>query len=76
MFLSYHRAGAFVGSKPIPGDGEPVVGALKDIPGYYVASHSGATLGLIVGELLAFEVATGGEHPMLATFRPERFSAG
>ena len=64
-----------VGGKPIPGDGEPVIGAIKAIPGYYVAfSHSGATLGLIVGELLAFEVATGTEHPMLATFRPERFS--
>lgn len=65
-----------VGGKPIPGDGEPVVGALKAIPGYYVAfSHSGATLGLIVGELLAYEVATGTEHPMLATFRPERFES-
>lgn len=64
-----------VGGKPIPGDGEPVVGALKAVPGYYVAfSHSGATLGLIVGELLAYEVATGADHPMLATFRPERFS--
>ncbi|MBA8801057.1 glycine/D-amino acid oxidase-like deaminating enzyme [Agrobacterium sp. RC10-4-1] len=64
-----------VGGKPIPGDGEPVIGAFKAIPGYYVAfSHSGATLGLIVGELLAFEVVTGTEHPMLATFRPERFS--
>lgn len=64
-----------VGGKPIPGDGEPVIGAIKAIPGYYVAfSHSGATLGLIVGELLAFEVATHTEHPMLATFRPERFS--
>lgn len=64
-----------VGGKPIPGDGEPVIGAIKAIPGYYVAfSHSGATLGLIVGELLAFEVVTGTEHPMLATFRPERFS--
>ncbi|UNZ49888.1 NAD(P)/FAD-dependent oxidoreductase [Agrobacterium tumefaciens] len=64
-----------VGGKPIPGDGEPVIGAIKVIPGYYVAfSHSGATLGLIVGELLAFEVATRTEHPMLATFRPERFS--
>ncbi|APO77851.1 FAD dependent oxidoreductase protein (plasmid) [Rhizobium etli 8C-3] len=63
-----------VGGKPIPGDGEPVIGALKAIPGYYVAfSHSGATLGPIVGELLAYEVATGAEHPMLATFRPERF---
>ncbi len=47
---------------------------MKDIPGYYVAfSHSGATLGLIVGELLAYEVASGAEHPMLATFRPGRF---
>lgn len=47
----------------------------KPIPGYYVAfSHSGATLGLIVGELLAHEIATGAEHPMLATFRPERFA--
>ncbi|MBN8931712.1 MAG: FAD-binding oxidoreductase, partial [Rhizobium pusense] len=65
-----------VGGKPIPSDGEPVVGALKEIPGYYVAfSHSGATLGLIVGELLAFEVATGCEHPMLKTFRPERFAS-
>jgi glycine/D-amino acid oxidase-like deaminating enzyme len=65
-----------VGGKPIPGDGEPVVGALKAIPGYYVAfSHSGATLGLIVGELLAQEIATGAEHPMLATFRPERFAS-
>lgn len=64
-----------VGGKPIPGDGEPVVGALKAIPGYYVAfSHSGATLGLILGELLAFEVMRGAEHPMLATFRPERFA--
>jgi glycine/D-amino acid oxidase-like deaminating enzyme len=65
-----------VGGKPIPGDGEPVIGALKAIPGYYVVfSHSGATLGLIVGELLAYEIATGAEHPMLRTFRPERFSA-
>ncbi|WP_425624836.1 NAD(P)/FAD-dependent oxidoreductase [Agrobacterium radiobacter] len=64
-----------VGGKPIPGDGEPVIGAIKAIPGYYVAfSHSGATLGLITGELLAYEIATGAEHPMLATFRPERFA--
>ncbi len=64
------------GRKPIPGDGEPVMGELSAIPGYYVAfSHSGATLGLIVGELLAYEIATGARHPMLASFRPERFSA-
>lgn len=65
-----------VGGKPIPGDGEPVIGALKAVPGAYVAfSHSGATLGLIVGELLSWEIATAGEHPMLATFRPDRFAS-
>ena len=64
-----------VGPKPIPGDGDPVFGELQSIPGYFVAfSHSGATLGLIAGELLADEIATGKRHPLLANFRPERFS--
>ncbi|MGO6817241.1 NAD(P)/FAD-dependent oxidoreductase [Rhizobium leguminosarum] len=65
-----------VGPKPIPGDGEPVFGELPSISGYFVAfSHSGATLGLIAGELLADEIVTGRRHPLLADFRPERFSA-
>jgi glycine/D-amino acid oxidase-like deaminating enzyme len=64
-----------VGRKPIPGDGDPVFGELQAIPGYFVAfSHSGATLGLIAGELLAYEIATGRRHPMLENFRPERFA--
>jgi glycine/D-amino acid oxidase-like deaminating enzyme len=63
-----------VGPKPIPGDGEPVLGALPNVEGCYVAfSHSGATLGLIAGELLAEEIATGRKHPLLQPFRPERF---
>jgi len=63
-----------VGPKPIPGDGEPVFGQLNNIKGYYVAfSHSGATLGLIAGELLAGEIATGKDHPLLERFRPGRF---
>ncbi|MGX1163005.1 glycine/D-amino acid oxidase-like deaminating enzyme [Arthrobacter sp. SLBN-100] len=64
-----------VGRKPIPGDGEPVFGELEKLPGCFVAfTHSGATVGLIAGELLSFEILTGQKHPMLATFRPERFS--
>ena len=64
-----------IGRKPIPGDGEPVFGELAKVPGCYVAfTHSGATLGLIAGELIAGEILTGHKHPMLATFRPERFS--
>jgi glycine/D-amino acid oxidase-like deaminating enzyme len=64
-----------IGPKPIPGDGEPVLGELEAIPGYYVAfTHSGATLGLIVGELLAQEILTGQKSPLLASFRPARFT--
>ena len=63
-----------VGPKPIPAGGEPVFGQLDGISGYYVAfSHSGATLGLIAGELLAEEIVTGDPHPLLATFRSDRF---
>jgi glycine/D-amino acid oxidase-like deaminating enzyme len=64
-----------VGPKPVPKDGEPVLGALNAVPGYYVAfTHSGATMGLITGELLAREIVTGEASPLLATFRPDRFA--
>jgi len=64
-----------IGTKPVPGDGEPVLGLLGDVPGLYVAfTHSGATLGLIVGELLAHEIATGTPHPLLAPYRTSRFA--
>lgn len=64
-----------IGLKPVPGDGEPVVGELKKVPGCFVAfTHSGATLALILGELLSDEILHGVQHPMLATFRPERFN--
>ncbi|MBD0415232.1 FAD-binding oxidoreductase [Tianweitania sp. Rool2] len=67
---SYH-----CGPKPVPGDGESVIGPLDGIPGYFVAfSHSGATLGLITGELIAHEIVTGEASPLLAKFRPARFS--
>jgi glycine/D-amino acid oxidase-like deaminating enzyme len=64
-----------IGYKPIPGDGEPVLGALEQVPQCFVAfTHSGATLGLIVGDLLAGEIVTGESSPLLATFRPGRFA--
>jgi glycine/D-amino acid oxidase-like deaminating enzyme len=63
-----------MGPKPIPADGEPVIGQLTGIPGYHVVfSHSGATLGLIAGELLAGEIASGTPSPLLEPFRPARF---
>jgi glycine/D-amino acid oxidase-like deaminating enzyme len=63
-----------LGRKPVPGDGEPVLGELSAVPRCFVAfTHSGATLGLIAGELLAGEIRTGEPHPLLASFRPDRF---
>jgi len=32
------------------------------------------TLALIAGELVAAEIITGHEHPMLTAYRPERFT--
>jgi glycine/D-amino acid oxidase-like deaminating enzyme len=64
-----------IGPKPVPGDGEPVLGQLGDIEGLYVAfTHSGATLALIIGELLAYEMITGQRHPLLAPFAVSRFT--
>jgi glycine/D-amino acid oxidase-like deaminating enzyme len=63
-----------IGPKPIPGDGEPVLGRVDHVGGLYVAfTHSGATLGLIAGELLAYEIITGAAHPMLVDFNLRRF---
>ncbi|MBO0981923.1 FAD-binding oxidoreductase [Microbacterium sp. SD291] len=64
------------GLKPIPGDGEPVVGAVSAIDGLYMLfTHSGATLGLILGELVAEEILTGKPSPVLDAFRLDRFDA-
>lgn len=64
------------GWKPVPADGYPVLGAINERPGCYIAfTHSGATLALIIGELLSGEIITGKLHPMLALYRPERFNA-
>ena len=64
-----------IGPKPIPGDGEPVLGRLGDISGLHIAfTHSGATLALIVGELLAQQIISGQPHPLLRPYSPHRFS--
>jgi glycine/D-amino acid oxidase-like deaminating enzyme len=53
------RMGSYgVGPKPIPGDGDPILGQVPRVKDLFVAfNHSGgATLGLIAGELLADEI--------------------
>ncbi len=62
------------GMRPVPSDGHSCVGALSAIPGYYEAvTHSGVTLGPIIGRLLAREILTGDVDPLIAPYRPDRF---
>ncbi len=64
------------GMRPVPADGHSCVGALSGVPGYYEAvTHSGVTLGPLVGRLLAREILTGEVDPLIAPFRPDRFQA-
>lgn len=64
-----------VAARPVPQDGLPVVGAVKE--GVYVAvMHSGATLAAIVAELAAAEVLgrpKSNLSSLLDPYRPQRF---
>jgi glycine/D-amino acid oxidase-like deaminating enzyme len=61
------------GMRPVPADGHPCVGALSQIPGYYEAvTHSGVTLGPLIGSLLTREILTGAVDPLIAPFRADR----
>jgi glycine/D-amino acid oxidase-like deaminating enzyme len=66
-----------VGVRPIPEDGRPCVGAVPALPGYYEAvTHSGVTLGPLLGRLLAREILTGEVDALISPFRPDRFARG
>ena len=62
-----------IGRRAMPRDGHSILGPLAALPGLFVAvTHSGVTLSLHAGRLLAEEMA--GEAPArLAPFRPARF---
>jgi glycine/D-amino acid oxidase-like deaminating enzyme len=63
-----------VGVRPMPADGEPIVGPVVAVPGLYVAVlHSAVTLAAAVGRLVARELVDGAVEPLLAGCRPDRF---
>ncbi|HEX3789904.1 MAG TPA: FAD-dependent oxidoreductase [Pseudonocardiaceae bacterium] len=63
-----------VGERPIPGDGLPVLGRVAALPNFHFAvSHSGATLSVHVGDLVAGEMLGEDQGDTLAPFRFERF---
>ena len=64
-----------VGLRPMPKDGLPCVGAVSELPGYYEAvTHSGVTLGPLLGRLLAREILGGEVDSLISLFRPARFA--
>ena len=65
-----------VGVRALPRDGLPIVGwadGLDDV--YVVVTHSGVTLCLVLGRLVAAEIAGGRSEPLLEPFRPARFAS-
>lgn len=65
-----------VGYRAVPADRVTVAGWAPGLAGLYVvATHSGYTLALRLGELVGREVAEGTDEPALADFRPARFAA-
>lgn len=67
-------ARAHLGIRPIPADGLSVAGRLPGFDNAFAAvTHSGVTMGPLLGRLTAAEVTAGVVDPLLADFRPERF---
>jgi len=63
-----------VGWRPMPVDGEPIIGRPAGTQGLYVAvMHSAITLAAAVGRLAADEILSGTPAPELAGCRPDRF---
>jgi glycine/D-amino acid oxidase-like deaminating enzyme len=65
----------FVGIRALTADLLPAIGRLPGLPSVYAAvTHSGITLGPLLGELIAAEIVTGTDEPLLSSFRPSRFA--
>lgn len=64
---------AYIGWRPLPLDGHPVIGQSPARDDAYIAvSHSGVSLAPIIGRLVAQEVIGGGDAELLANYRPSR----
>jgi glycine/D-amino acid oxidase-like deaminating enzyme len=64
-----------VGVRPMPADRHTIAGRIPGLDNaWLIATHSGVTLGPLLGRLIAEEIAGGSAHASLAPFRPERFA--
>jgi glycine/D-amino acid oxidase-like deaminating enzyme len=61
--------------RPLPPDGQSIVGRLRGIPGLYVAvTHSGVTLAAHLSRLITADLTTGTTPAPLAPYTPARFT--
>jgi glycine/D-amino acid oxidase-like deaminating enzyme len=61
--------------RPMPADGQSIVGRLDGTPGVYVAvTHSGVTLAARLSRLITEDLTAGSPPAALAPYRPGRFS--
>ena len=64
---------AYIGWRPLPVDGHPVLGSSPGRPDVYLAiMHSGVSLAPIVGQVVAHELIEGNPIGRLEPFRPTR----
>jgi glycine/D-amino acid oxidase-like deaminating enzyme len=63
--------------RPLPADGQSIVGRLPGAPGIYVAvTHSGVTLAAHLSRLITADLTAGTPPAELAPYRPARFTSG
>lgn len=63
----------FIGWRPLPLDGHPVIGLSPANSKAYIAiMHSGVSLAPIVGDVVAREIASGQSSSELVAYRPDR----
>ena len=65
-----------IGVRPMPGDGHTIAGPVPGLSNVWVlVTHSGITMGPLLGRLVAQEITGAPPDPLLASFRPDRFLA-
>jgi D-hydroxyproline dehydrogenase subunit beta len=64
-------------ARPLPADGQSIVGRLPGAPGIYVAvTHSGVTLAAHLAGLITADLITGTPPAPLTPYTPARFTSG
>jgi glycine/D-amino acid oxidase-like deaminating enzyme len=67
----------FAGIRPLPQDGKPYLGAVKRVPGLYVAtSPSGITLSPVHGKVISELILDGKTDVPIRAYSPERYCSG